>query len=203
VRHRAAITEFRQMNRFALPVAGLLLLAPLSMPLFAQVPTPAPAATHAPAGTQDGSRAADGHSRHARHHRHGVERMDADHDGRVSRDEFAAAQAARASRHRMQDDGGTHHRTPDFAAMDRDHDGYVVASEVRAYRERMRPQRDAERKARFDTRFSSADLNRDGKLGRVEVSEHLPKLTSHFAWLDENRDGFLSRAELQAGHERR
>ena len=44
-----------------------------------------------------------------------------------------------------------------------------------------------------------SDLNRDGKLGRAEVSEKMPRLADRFAWLDDNRDGFLTRAELQEG----
>jgi Ca2+-binding EF-hand superfamily protein len=52
----------------------------------------------------------------------------------------------------------------------------------------------------MEERFNAADINRDGKLGRVEVDEKLPRLKDRFAWLDENRDGFLSRAELQAAH---
>jgi hypothetical protein len=39
------------------------------------------------------------------------------------------------------------------------------------------PQREAERKARFEQRFTERDLNRDGKLGRTEVSEKLPRLS--------------------------
>jgi len=131
-----------------------------------------------------------------RHRHHDIQGMDADHDGRVTRAEFDAGIARHAS-HRPQA-GGTSRRVPDFASIDRDHDGYVVASEVRAYREQLRPQREAERRARFDEHFVQADLNHDGRLGRVEVSEKSPRLERHFAWLDENRDGFLSRAELQA-----
>ena len=51
--------------------------------------------------------------------------------------------------------------------------------------------------------FREADLNGDGKLSRVEVSETMPRLAERFAWLDENRDGFLSREELQAGRPQR
>ncbi|WP_229792238.1 hypothetical protein [Cognatilysobacter bugurensis] len=66
----------------------------------------------------------------------------------------------------------------------------------------MRPQREAEHNARADERFRPADLNRDGRLNRIEVDEHMPRVASRFAWLDDNRDGFLSRAELQAGSKR-
>ena len=49
----------------------------------------------------------------------------------------------------------------------------------------------------IEQRFAEADLNRDGRLSRIEVDEKMPRLGARFAWLDENRDGFLSRAELQ------
>jgi Ca2+-binding EF-hand superfamily protein len=125
---------------------------------------------------------------HAHGHRGGgMERMDTDKDGRISRAEF---------------DVGQKHRI-DFDAADANKDGYLVRTELRAYHEKMRPQREAERAKRFDEKFAAADLNRDGKLSRVEVDEKMPRMKDHFAWVDENRDGFLSRAELQAGRRQR
>jgi Ca2+-binding EF-hand superfamily protein len=92
---------------------------------------------------------------------------------------------------------------PDFASIDSNRDGYLVGSELRAHHERMRPQREAMRARHFEEKFTAADVNRDGRLGRVEVDEKMPRLKERFSWLDENRDGFLSRAELQAAHGRR
>ena len=112
--------------------------------------------------------------------------MDTDQDGRISRAEFDAGQA----------------RKLDFAAVDANKDGFLVRSELRAYHEAMRPQREAERAKRFDEKFAAADLNRDGKLSRVEVDEKMPRMKDRFAWIDENRDGFISRGELQAGRKR-
>lgn len=141
---------------------------------------------------RDGRLSADERPRHGRgamHGRHGgIERLDADGDGRISRAEFDAAAAMR---------GRDAARAPDFAAIDTNRDGFLVRSEVRAHHERMRPQREAERRARIEQRFAEADLNRDGRLSRIEVDEKMPRLGARFAWLDENRDGFLSRAELQ------
>ncbi|MFL6591255.1 MAG: EF-hand domain-containing protein [Luteimonas sp.] len=174
------------MNRSHLLLAGLLLAAPLAGL------TPVRAAT-APNGASFPQRMEHGQ---ARHRHHGIENMDADHDGRVSRAEFDAGIARHAS-HQTQGRSASR-GLPDFAAIDRNHDGYVVASEVRAYREQVRPQREAEHRARFEAHFAQTDLNHDGRLGRVEVSEKSPRLERRFAWLDENRDGFLSRAEVQA-----
>lgn len=138
---------------------------------------------------------------------HGLERLDTDRDGRLSRAEFDAGQAQRDAMHAQHaakagtPDKASHALPkPDFSAIDANRDGYLVGSELRAYHERMRPQREAMRARHLEEKFAAADINGDGKLGRVEVDEKLPRLKDRFAWLDENRDGFLSRAELQASH---
>lgn len=217
------------MQRF-LPIAGLLLLAPLS--LLAQDAVQRKAVVDAnhdgviersEAAAQprlaqaferldrnhDGRITADErrmrHGMHAGKRGHGgLERLDADHDGRISRAEFDAGRARREARmqQRPARESQSQRRPLDFAAIDANRDGFIVRSELRAYHERMRPQREAERTARFDAKFREADLNRDGKLGRVEVQEKMPRLANRFAWMDENHDGFLSRAELQPPHGR-
>lgn len=199
------------MKRLILPA---LLLLPLSAAIAAPAGAPArakldsngdgaidrtEAAAHPKLATQfdrldanrDGRLTADERPRHRRgmHGGHGgIERLDADRDGRISRAEFDARPALH---------GRANPHTLDFAAADVNRDGYLVRAEVRAHRERLRPQREAEHKARFEQRFAEADLNRDGRLNRVEVDEKMPRVAARFAWLDENRDGFLSRTELQ------
>ena len=124
-----------------------------------------------------------GHGGH--HGSGGIARMDANGDGRIAREEIA---------------GNDKHQeglAAKFAEIDGNHDGYLVRSELTAYHARMRPQREAEHARRFDEHFVTADLNRDGKLSRVEVSEKMPRLAQGFAWMDENHDGFLSREELR------
>lgn len=171
------------MKIHALAAAALMLLPALS---FAQAPTGV---------AQD----------HRGMHHGGLERFDTDNDGRISRSELDAGQAQRDAMRAQHPERAERaeqrkHEAPTFAALDANRDGYIVRSEVTAYHERMRPQRAAERQAAFDARFKDADLNRDGKLGRVEVQEKMPRLADRFAWLDDNRDGFLTRAELEAGH---
>lgn len=199
------------MKRLILPA---LLLLPLSIAIAAHAGAPArakpdangdgaidraEAAAHPKLAThfdrldanRDGRLTANERPRHRRGGHHGpggIERLDTDRDGRISRAEFDARVATR---------GRDASRAPDFAAIDANRDGYLVRAEVRAHHERLRPQREAERKARFEQRFVDADVNRDGRLNRVEVDEKMPRLAARFAWLDENRDGFLSRAELQ------
>ncbi|HST43808.1 MAG TPA: hypothetical protein VLK29_01155 [Luteimonas sp.] len=123
----------------------------------------------------------------------GIERLDADADGRISRAEFDARKLPARS-HR---DGGKVGEALDFTALDANRDGYVVRTEWAAWQARMKPQREAEAAKRFDARFTEADLNRDGKLSRLEVDEKMAHAGKRFAWMDDNRDGFLSRAELK------
>ncbi|MDR0184726.1 hypothetical protein [Lysobacter arvi] len=118
-----------------------------------------------------------------RGHGGGVERIvraDADGDGRISRTEA----------------GSLRFIGDKFADIDANRDGYIVRSELTRYHERMRPQQEAERAKRAEERFAAADLNKDGKLSRVEVSEKMPRLEKAFAFMDEDRDGFLTRADL-------
>lgn len=124
-----------------------------------------------------------GHGDH--HGRGGLARLDANGDGRIARGEITGS------------DGRQAKLVEKFAEIDGNHDGYLVRSELAAYHARMRPQRKAEHARRVDEHFATADLNRDGKLSRVEVSEKMPRLTQGFAWMDENHDGFLSREELR------
>ncbi|MGO4220935.1 calcium-binding protein [Lysobacter sp. TAF61] len=85
----------------------------------------------------------------------------------------------------------------DFDAIDRNRDGFVVRSELRSYHEKMRPQREAEEARRAEERFAEADLNHDGKLSKLEVSEKMPRLSRGFAFMDEDRDGYLTRDDLK------
>ena len=224
------------MNRL-LPLAAALLLVPLAAPLFAQAPDAGRGHARLDANADgvidraeaaksprlaehfdkldrnaDGRLSADERPQHRRKGmRHGgMQRLDTDGDGRLSRGEFDAGQAKReAMRAQHAAKAGTQAKArpampaPDFAAIDSNRDGYLVGSELRAHHERMRPQMEAMRARHFEEKFTAADVNRDGKLGRVEVDEKMPRLKERFSWLDENRDGFLSRAELQAAHGRR
>jgi hypothetical protein len=160
----------------------------------------------------------------------GLERLDSDGDGRVSRAEFDAGQAARAAsrevhmaagaeagkagtpRHASRHGGDAAARAAgkprgsrmaiDFADIDTNKDGYIVRTEASAHGERMQAQMRSERARRFAESFAAADLNKDGKLSRVEVDEKMPRLAKRFAWMDDNRDGFLGQAELQADKRR-
>jgi len=99
--------------------------------------------------------------------------------------------------------GGGFDLVAGFDAIDGNRDGYITRSELRTWHTAKSAERRAEGARRFDAKFGEADLNNDGKLSRVEVSEKMPRLAERFAWLDENSDGFLSREELRPARPQR
>ena len=144
--------------------------------------------------------------------------MDADHDGRISAQEHAAAAQAM------------------FARADANHDGAVTLDEMqamhahRADRDALAEDRQAPADARDATRgaptgsaampgmdhgermpanggmhhdmdmrdhFKAMDSDGDG---RISAAEHAAGAAAMFAGMDSDHDGFLSRAELKAGH---
>ncbi|WP_052772879.1 EF-hand domain-containing protein [Luteimonas sp. FCS-9] len=140
----------------------------------------------------------------------GQARREARQAARQARDGEAARPSDPGARKPHGGPGGPHARggrgidlVADFAAIDRDGDGFLTRSELRRWHDAKRAERRAEGERRFDAMFREADLNGDGRLSRVEVDEKLPRLAARFAWLDENRDGTLSREELQAGRPQR
>lgn len=111
--------------------------------------------------------------------------LDANGDGRISKAELG--QSPMAGR---------------FDAMDRNRDGYLVGSELRAGAEQRRSEHMAKRRQAMDAKFTAADANGDGKLSRAEAEAGMPHLAKAFAFLDEDRDGFLTRADLQSASKR-
>jgi hypothetical protein len=62
-------------------------------------------------------------------HRGGIERLDTDKDGRISRAEFDAGRAereARKAQHAERTRAHAERKAPDFAALDANRDGYIV-----------------------------------------------------------------------------
>lgn len=134
-----------------------------------------------------GGRTHPGHQRHDGQHG-GFARfiaLDTDGDGRISK--LEAASSPLAAR---------------FAQIDRNHDGYLVRSELQADREQRRAEFAAKRTERFEQQFKQADSNQDGRLSRAEVEAAWPQKAKLFAFLDEDRDGYLTRADLAPQHRR-
>jgi Ca2+-binding EF-hand superfamily protein len=108
-------------------------------------------------------------------HRHGhggfLKRLDKDGDGRISRDEAAAA--PRLAQH--------------FDQIDANHDGFLTPDELKAAHE-----------ARAAEHFRKIDTDGDGRISLAEALANAPRLAAHFEQVDANHDGFVTPEELRA-----
>ncbi|HET9577894.1 MAG TPA: EF-hand domain-containing protein [Usitatibacter sp.] len=108
-------------------------------------------------------------------HRHGhggfFKKLDKDGDGRISRDEAAAA--PRLAQH--------------FDEIDANHDGLLTRDELKAAHQ-----------ARAQARFSKIDTDGDGRISLAEAQANAPRLAQHFDRVDANHDGFVTPEELKA-----
>ncbi|RMD89249.1 MAG: EF-hand domain-containing protein [Alphaproteobacteria bacterium] len=105
----------------------------------------------------------------------GMERMDANKDGKIDRGDFIA-------RHKEM-----------FSRLDLDGNGTVTPKEMHAAHEKMRAEREKRREAEM---FSRLDSDGDGKISESELVARGEKA---FADLDDDGDGVLSREELRHG----
>lgn len=70
--------------------------------------------------------------------------------------------------------------------------GFALAQDAGGDREARR----AEWQAKADARFAAADVDRDGRLDKVEAQAFGDRLAKHFDRMDANKDGELDKAEL-------
>ena len=107
---------------------------------------------------------------HGKHHG-GLKALDKDRDGRISRDEAAAAPRLAAR----------------FDQLDANHDGFVTPDELKAAHQAMR-----------QAHWARLDADGDGKISRAEAQANAPRLAEHFDAVDANKDGFITPDELKA-----
>jgi Ca2+-binding EF-hand superfamily protein len=112
-----------------------------------------------------------GASHRGNHRGHGLKALDKDGDGRISREEAAAAPRL-AER---------------FDQVDANHDGFLTPDELKAAHQAMR-----------QAHFARIDTDGDGRISRAEAQANAPRLAEHFDQVDANHDGFVTKDELRA-----
>jgi Ca2+-binding EF-hand superfamily protein len=113
------------------------------------------------------------HQAHRGAHGHGgaLKALDKDGDGRISRDEAAAAPRL----------------AQNFDKIDTDHDGYLTPDELKAAHQAMR-----------QAHWAKVDTDGDGKISLAEAQANAPRLAENFDKIDTNHDGFITPDELHA-----
>ena len=109
---------------------------------------------------------------HGGHGRHGgLKALDKDGDGRISRDEAAAAPRLAQG----------------FDRIDANHDGFLARDELKAAHAAMR-----------EAHWARIDTDGDGRISLAEAQANAPRLAQNFDAIDANHDGFVTREELKA-----
>ncbi|WP_050522863.1 EF-hand domain-containing protein [Pseudorhodobacter wandonensis] len=109
------------------------------------------------------------------------EEMDANGDGKVTKDEVAAFHAAQ------------------LAAMDTDKDGNLSAAELIAAQQKRQAEREADRETRMAERMiEQRDANKDGVLSLEEMAPKGDRGDKMFDRADTDGDGAISKAEADA-----
>ena len=102
------------------------------------------------------------------------QKLDTNHDGVISKDEFNAFNEGH------------------FQSLDANHDGKLTPNEVMGgYTGSMASESAT---SHLDRRFNAADANHDGGLDRNEA-QYMPMLTKYFDQVDTNKDGKVTRQE--------
>ena len=108
--------------------------------------------------------------------------LDTNHDGRVSKQEAAAAPAIAKA----------------FDQIDTNKDGNITMSEVRVFwRNGVMTAAQAAGPG-LAAAFAKADANHDGKLSEAEAKAGMPRMSANFKTLDTNKDGSLGKDEVAA-----
>jgi Ca2+-binding EF-hand superfamily protein len=115
--------------------------------------------------------------------------MDADHDGRISHDEFVADAKNRAEKL--------------FRRLDVYHDGFLTSDELQKARENIADRQGGMPLKGVENRFHGMDTSRDGKVSYDEfVADSMARAEQQFKRLDTNGDGYITREEFMAPREK-
>jgi Ca2+-binding EF-hand superfamily protein len=109
--------------------------------------------------------------------------LDANHDGRISPQEAAAAPAI----------------AKQFALLDLNHDGYLTMSEVQGLWGQQIAQAEKASEAGRAAAFDKADKNHDSRLTLDEAKAGMPRVAANFAVLDTKKAGYLTKDQVVAG----
>jgi Ca2+-binding EF-hand superfamily protein len=115
--------------------------------------------------------------------------MDADHDGRISHDEYLAVAKKRAERL--------------FRKLDSYHDGFLTSDELQKAREDIMDRQGGVPLRGVENRFNTMDANHDGKVSYDEfLTDWTARAEQQFKRLDANGDGYITREEFLTPREK-
>ena len=100
-----------------------------------------------------------------------LEKLDANSDGKVSKEEFLSEQEAR------------------FSKFDANGDGFISKEEIAAHKDDMNKEREDKRKEREDEMFNKMDANGDGTISREEMQAGHEKMMEKMKERREDRKG--------------
>ncbi len=139
------------------------------------------------------------HKRHARRKMHRTERkadrqlaLDTDKDGKISLAEFEARQSPTFTRLDSNNDGAIsaeEHKAAkakQFARMDNNKDGFLSPDDKK--------QRHEKHRAKAKKHSRAFDINRDGRVSRIEFVDTQTPMFTHF---DLDKNGQVTREEMQ------
>ncbi len=110
-------------------------------------------------------------------------KLDTNHDGMLSKAEFAKLHAMMAMQH-----GAMDHAAMDHSKMRMQHDKMDMPAMNSSDHQKMAAEE-----------FAKLDKNKDGKLSKAEIPAQHP-LYAHFDMLDGNKDGSVSKDEFAKHH---
>lgn len=165
----------------------------------AQAAQPAPAAAAAQHGPRSHFAKSESRADVAQHVQRMFAHLDTNHDGYITKDEVAAAEAQFQAKIQSRAEQRGADRADAFDRIDTNHDGVISREEFAAAKPGYMGMRHASFHHGFGERmFDEADTNHDG---RVSLTEAQAMALKHFDQADLNHDGVLTPDERRQAHE--